>query len=81
MNKIPTFQGKKLLIKVHNEMEVLAIKRKYAEIISNIYQHFGFPPLVLETEINCQNSRIEEYEKFLTAKQKEDQERGMQALR
>ena len=55
--QVPTLQGKKLLINVHNEMEALSIKRKYVEIISNIYEQFGFPPLVIETEIS--NLRIE----------------------
>jgi DNA polymerase III subunit alpha, Gram-positive type len=77
--QVPTFQGKKLLIKVHNEMEALSLKRKYVGIISTIYEQFGFPPLVIETEISTSESN-QEYEHFLLAKQKEDQERGMQAL-
>ena len=32
-----------------------AIKRKYVEIISNIYEQFGFPPLVIETEISAED--------------------------
>ena len=60
-------------------MESLALKRKYTNLISQIYQNYGFPPLVCETEINVEQSS-EEYEKFLQNKQKEDQERGLQAL-
>ena len=48
-------------------------------IISTIYEQFGFPPLVIDTEISTSESN-QEYEHFLIAKQKEDQERGMQAL-
>ena len=59
--------------------KALSIKSKYVDIISNIYEKFGFPPLVIETEISTAESN-QEYEKFLIAKQKEDEERGMQAL-
>jgi DNA polymerase III subunit alpha, Gram-positive type len=77
--QIPTIHGNKLIIKVRSEVESLALKRKYTNLISQIYQNYGFPPLVCETEINVEQSS-EEYEKFLQNKQKEDQERGLQAL-
>ena len=77
--QIPTIHGNKLIIKVRSEVESLALKRKYTNLISQIYQTYGFPPLVCETEINVEQSS-EEYEKFLQNKQKEDQERGLQAL-
>ncbi len=77
--QIPTIHGNKLIIKVRSEVESLALKRKYTNLISQIYQNYGFPPLVCETEINVEQSS-EEYEQFLQNKQKEDQERGLQAL-
>ena len=77
--QIPTIHGNKVIIKVRSEVESLALKRKYTNLISQIYQTYGFPPLVCETEINVEQSS-EEYEKFLQNKQKEDQERGLQAL-
>lgn len=77
--QIPSLQGNKMLIKVRNDMESLSIKRKYASIISGVYEQFGFPPLTIETEIAAEESN-QEYEQFLKAKQKEDEERGLQAL-
>ncbi|MFE8699114.1 PolC-type DNA polymerase III [Cytobacillus sp. FJAT-54145] len=77
--QVPKVQGNKLTISVGNELEGLAIKRKYATIISDAYQQFGFPALVIDTEVNSDSS-TEQYEAFLKAKQKEDQERGLQAL-
>ncbi|UII57447.1 PolC-type DNA polymerase III [Cytobacillus spongiae] len=77
--QIPKIQGQKVIIQVRNELESLAIKRKYAEIISGIFQAFGFPMLSIDTEISSEDSNAE-YEQFLQKKQKEDQERGMQAL-
>jgi len=77
--QVPNIQGNKLTIHVRNEMEGLAIKRKYAQMITDAYQYFGFPPLVLETDIKQEASNAE-YEQFLQAKQREDQERGKQAL-
>ena len=77
--QVPQFNGNKLTIQVRNEMEGLAIKRKYANLITDAYQYFGFPAMSLDTEIVEEKSNSE-YEQFLLAKQKEDEERGKQAL-
>ncbi|WP_445488193.1 PolC-type DNA polymerase III [Niallia sp. 03133] len=77
--QVPKVQGNKITIHVRNEMEGLAIKRKYAQMITDSYQYFGFPLFVLDTEIQQEASNTE-YEQFLQAKQLEDQERGKQAL-
>lgn len=77
--QVPVVQGNKVIINVKNEMESLSIKRKYSEMIASVFQTFGFPVLMIDTEISTDSSN-EEYEKFLAAKQKEDQERGLQAL-
>lgn len=75
----PTIQGTKIILSVRNETEGLAIKRKYASIITDIYQSFGFPLLTIDTEV-VENSTSDEYEKFMKAKEKEDQERGLMAM-
>ncbi|EIJ81464.1 DNA polymerase III PolC [Bacillus methanolicus PB1] len=76
--QIPRVQGNKLIIQARNEAEGLALKKKYAGMITNIYQTFGFPLLTIDIEIS--NESNEEYHEFLLAKEKEDQERGLQAL-
>ncbi|RBP95284.1 DNA polymerase-3 subunit alpha (Gram-positive type) [Cytobacillus firmus] len=76
--QVPSVQGNKLVIKVRNELEGLSIKKKYAGIISDVFQVFGFPALTVDTEVSSEGSN-EEYEKFMEAKRKEDQERGLQA--
>ncbi|MFS0590773.1 PolC-type DNA polymerase III [Cytobacillus horneckiae] len=76
--QIPTVKGNKLIISVRNDMEGRSIKNKYTELISNSFQAFGFPSLLVETEVSADASN-EEYEKFLEAKRKEDHERGLQA--
>ncbi|WP_423410057.1 PolC-type DNA polymerase III [Heyndrickxia sp. MSNUG] len=75
----PTIQGTKIILSVRNETEGLAIKRKYASIITDIYQSFGFPLMTIDTEV-VENSTSDEYEKFMKAKEKEDQERGLMAM-
>ncbi|MFF2449815.1 PolC-type DNA polymerase III [Neobacillus sp. NPDC058068] len=75
----PEVNGNKLTVTVRNDTEGQAIKRKYGGTITDIYQSFGFPILSIETEINIEEKN-EEYQQFLLAKQKEDQERGLQAL-
>ena len=73
---MPEVSGNKLTISVRNDTEGLALKRKYGPVISDIYQSYGFPNLSIETEIKSEEKN-EEYQQFLLAKQKEDQERGL----
>jgi DNA polymerase III subunit alpha, Gram-positive type len=77
--QIPKIQGSKIILSVRNETEGLALKRKYASIITDIFQSFGFPLLTIDTEVS-EDSSSEEYEKFMKAKEKEDQERGLMAM-
>ncbi|MGG1398386.1 PolC-type DNA polymerase III [Bacillus salipaludis] len=78
-DQIPTINGNKVSISVRNETEGLALSRKYGGVISKIYQSFGFPVLTIDTTVQSAEKN-DEYEQFLLAKQKEDQERGLQAL-
>ncbi|WP_026574883.1 PolC-type DNA polymerase III [Bacillus sp. UNC438CL73TsuS30] len=77
--QIPTINGNKVSVSVRNETEGLALSRKYGGVISKIYQSFGFPVLTIDTTVQSAEKN-DEYEQFLLAKQKEDQERGLQAL-
>src|SRR3954469_15535311 len=77
--QIPEVSGNKLTVSVRNEAEGLALKRKYGPVIGTIYQSFGFPLLAMDTEIKSEEKN-EEYQQFLLAKQKEDQERAHMAV-
>lgn len=77
--QMPVVSGNKLTITVRNEAEGLALKRKYGSVIGDIFQTFGFPMFSIETDLKADESN-EEYEKFLLAKQKEDQERALLAM-
>jgi DNA polymerase III subunit alpha, Gram-positive type len=77
--QIPVVSGNKLTISVRNDTEGLALKRKYGSIITGVYQNFGFPSLVIDTELKS-IEKNDEYQQFLLAKQKEDQERGLMAM-
>ncbi len=77
--QVPTISGNKLTITVRNEMEGMTLKRKYGSLITSFYQSYGFPSLTLETTIKTEEKN-DEYQQFLLAKQKEDQERGLMAL-
>ncbi|RFB19027.1 PolC-type DNA polymerase III [Bacillus sp. HNG] len=76
-NQLPTQQGLKLHIKTRNDTESIAIKKKYGQLIGNVYQSYGFPMFTLETEVELSNK---EYEQFLEKKQQEDQERALLAV-
>ncbi|PFO05885.1 PolC-type DNA polymerase III [Bacillus sp. AFS076308] len=77
--QIPEVSGNKLTVAVRNEAEGLALKRKYGPVIGNIYQGFGFPLLAIDTELKSEEKN-DEYQQFLLAKQKEDQERAHMAV-
>ncbi|WP_449540044.1 PolC-type DNA polymerase III [Ferdinandcohnia sp. Marseille-Q9671] len=76
-NQIPTQLGFKLQIKTRNDTESMTIKKKYAQMISDVYQSFGFPMFQLESEVEASSH---EYEQFLEKKQQEDQEKAMLAV-
>ncbi|MCM3689877.1 PolC-type DNA polymerase III [Neobacillus niacini] len=77
--QVPVLSGNKLTVSVNNETEGMAIKRKYGGLITSLYQSYGFPSLSFETDIQS-GEKNDEYQQFLLAKQKEDQERGLMAL-
>lgn len=77
--QLPTLQGNKLVVQIGSELEGLTVKRKYAEQIALIYESFGFPTLIVDTELN-DNESNEDYLQFLQAKEKEDKERAREAL-
>ena len=77
--QIPRVNGQKLTVAVHNEAEGMTIKSKYSPIIGKIMQSFGFPLLSIETEVKMEEKN-DEYEQFLQAKEKEDQERALLAM-
>ncbi|CAH2713251.1 DNA polymerase III PolC-type [Neobacillus rhizosphaerae] len=77
--QLPEVSGNKLTISVRNEAEGLALKRKYGPVIGEVFQSIGFPLLAIETDIKT-DEKNEEYQQFLLAKQKEDQERALLAM-
>lgn len=77
--QIPEISGSRLKVTVRNEAQGLTLKRKYGSILERIYQSFGFPIVSIETEMKSEEKN-EEYEQFLLAKQKEDEERAFLAM-
>jgi len=75
----PQVKGNKLTIETRNDTESRTLKQKYGDIISASYQSVGFPPFVLDTVI-AQNQSNEEYQKFVEAKKREDEERAKLAV-
>ncbi len=77
--QFPDVHGNKVTISVRNETEGLALKKKYASVIDGIYQSFGFPVIMIDTAVKS-DEKSDEYEQFMIAKQKEDQERAQLAM-
>ncbi|ANB60225.1 PolC-type DNA polymerase III [Anoxybacteroides amylolyticum] len=73
----PTVQGNKIIVTARNEAEALAVKRRFAEKLPEIYETFGFPLFRLETEVKQSEQA---YEQFLAQKQQEDEARAFAAL-
>ncbi|WP_243354325.1 PolC-type DNA polymerase III [Bacillus litorisediminis] len=78
--QVPELKGNKVLVSVANETEMLALKRKYGDMIKTVYESFGFPSFVLEFQLKEEANSMEEYEKFLLEKQKEDEQRALLAV-
>ncbi|MBA2873955.1 PolC-type DNA polymerase III [Thermaerobacillus caldiproteolyticus] len=75
--QIPVVKGNKLYVTVRNDTEAVAVKRRFAAKIAEVYQSFGFPFFQLETEVKQSES---DYEQFLAQKQQEDEARALAAL-
>lgn len=76
----PSLNGNKLIIQARHDTEARALKQKYGDQITRMYESFGFPTLIFETEIGKQRQQDDDYAKFLEEKQKEDAERAQQAM-
>ena len=76
--QMPKVVGHKLIVQARNAAEAGQLKNKYSNLISTIYQSYGFPPLTLDTEISSASE--EDLTQFIEEKQKEDQERALAAV-
>ncbi len=76
----PRIQGNKIIIQTSTELESIAIKRKYSEMLSKVLENYGFLNMMIDAEFTNDVTQDPEYEKFLEAKRKEDEERGKQAV-
>jgi DNA polymerase III subunit alpha, Gram-positive type len=75
--QVPTVKGNKLYVTARNDAEAMAVKRRFAKKIAEVYQSFGFPLLQLEIEVKQSEK---DFEQFLAQKQQEDAERALAAL-
>ncbi|HLU21867.1 MAG TPA: PolC-type DNA polymerase III [Bacillaceae bacterium] len=78
--QLPTLKGNKLLVNANNDTEARTLKTKYSEIVQQAFENVGFPPLQLDANVVELEEVNEDYQRFLEAKQKEDQERARQAV-
>jgi DNA polymerase III subunit alpha, Gram-positive type len=79
-SQAPKVQGNKIIIQASNDMEAITLKKKYGELISTIFESYGFPRLVIDAEVSEVKEQSQDYEKFLEEKRKEDEERAKQAV-
>ncbi|QPC46380.1 PolC-type DNA polymerase III [Mangrovibacillus cuniculi] len=77
--RMPSVKGNKVIVAATNEPEAKALANRYSELLSTIYSSYGFPPIQLDVQVK-EDAGVEEYEKFMEEKRKEDEERGKQAL-
>lgn len=77
--QIPKVNGNKIVISARNNTECLTLKRKYGNLILNIYYQLGFPTLQFDVEEHTEHLE-ESYQQFLLDRQKEDEERAKQAV-
>lgn len=75
----PNVKGHKLIVSARNDAEALTLKRKYSNIILDIYSQCGFPSLQFEAEDHYMENTVA-IEKFQLEKQREDAERAKAAV-
>ncbi|MGJ7921026.1 PolC-type DNA polymerase III [Neobacillus sp. LXY-4] len=75
--QVPKVIGNKIIISVRNEPEGQSIKNKHSGTISEVYQSFGFPLIIIDTEVSNDTTEVEN---FIKQKEKEDQEKAMLAM-
>ncbi len=54
-NQVPQVNGNIILINARNDTELQTLKRKYSQIIQDIFRKFGFPALQLDGQIMNQD--------------------------
>lgn len=75
--QLPEVSGRKLTVQTRNETEMETIKHKYAGLIQSVYSSYGFPPLLIDAVVKASDEAMK---KFQEQKQKEDQEKILQAM-
>ncbi|RSK27066.1 PolC-type DNA polymerase III [Bacillus sp. HMF5848] len=76
-SQVPDVQGSKLFISTRNDTEANAVKKKYSLLISDVYKHFGFLNVVIDTTVQLSE---EDMQQFHQEREKEDQQRALQAF-
>src|SRR5699024_10425713 len=77
--QLPSIKGNKLMLKARNDTEARTLKEKYGEIISQIYQSYGFPAFIIEATV-VEQTASNDYAKFIEAKKQEDEAHAKQAV-
>ncbi|MBW7650318.1 PolC-type DNA polymerase III [Anoxybacillus sp. ST4] len=73
----PAVKGTKVTVQARNEAEAIALKKRFAQLFAETYASFGFPHLQLEADVKHDE---QQFEQFLSQKQKEDEERALAAF-
>jgi DNA polymerase III subunit alpha, Gram-positive type len=73
----PVADGHLLYLSVRNQAEETLLQRKVGPVIKEIYSQFGFPSVVLKTEVKHSE---EDYQKFIEQRKKEDEHKVLEAL-
>lgn len=73
----PTYDGKRLVIRVRNETEAVALKRKLTEPFLQSVQTLGLPVIQIDTDIR---ESKQEFEKFVEQREQEDHSKVVEAI-
>src|SRR5690606_37524404 len=77
----PKWTGSKLMVGCIEELELLTMKAKYAERISDTYRNFGFPHLAVDFHlVEASEEEKEKREKMLEQRRLEEAELSRQAI-
>lgn len=79
--QIPEWNGQKLMLHCQQEFQLMTFKNKYAEVISEAYQQYGFPHMVVDFQLKEVTEDLAvQQQAFLEQRRKEEATFAQQAV-
>ncbi|MBT2581942.1 PolC-type DNA polymerase III [Planococcus sp. ISL-109] len=79
LSQAPDWNGSKLIVDCCHEHEMMALKSKYTEKLSAVYQQFGFPPFAIDFRLSAEDQQAA-HEAFMVERKVEEEAMAKKAV-